>query len=374
MDYGQWHGGGMGRERNTDRKYNAIQQNIWHRGWFQALDGDSQRVYLYLLNHPHMTMLGCFVLSIGMLTEDLRISTRAANKAINYFSDKNYIVFCRVSRLCYVREHFTCNPISSGNVALCAQKVLEDLPKSAILLAVAGDILAHPVTKRQRGEERAKYEALVLKLQQHSGGWLPGREPLALPLEVEKDANKTAKSGTPPPPPPPVLPVAGGGGRTWGEDVPQVVGEGVGDSAPAPAYISKHTTGEDTQLPDISGATGSSPPWPLLSLFSDEARRYNERPVVSSTYPAATLQAAESNLADLLATGERLERPPEDAVAEVVRRLRRTKNLADLRNATCPAVVIGKVAGWVWKDWAEELSEKEVAGGASGKYEHLEQA
>lgn len=341
--------------KNSDRRYNAIQQNIWHRDWFHAFSGDEQRVYLYLLNHPNQTMLGCFVLQIGALTDDLQLSKRTAERIIRSFIQQSLISFCEHSRLCYVHEHYTCNAISSGNAALSAKKVLSDLPRSPIWLTVAGDILRQPLTQAQKGAERDKYEELVLALQHHAGAWLPGRKPLVLSLnDIDNGGSPMGRAmGTPTPSPSGALGVG--------------VGVPLGDSAPAPVLIitPSSTTVVDTatETPAERAASPTTERWQLLQQLTAEVARYNVHPLVSDTYPAATLDAAEANLRDLQAAGV-------DAVAEVTMRLRRTSNLAKLKQTSCPAVIAGRMAEYALRDIPSAVDSKNTG----GEYGHLEQS
>ncbi|HEY3379730.1 MAG TPA: hypothetical protein VGL77_19825 [Armatimonadota bacterium] len=342
----------MGRYiAKADRqRYTKLANNLFNTT-LRGLDADEQRVYFYLALHPAQTALGCYVLSIPALADDLGLSLRRVKKIITSFvSSRGFIAFDENSRVVWVKNHFDLNPICNGKSAVGATSILKELPNSPVFLDVAREILRNPLEDEQMNpQEKERWITLLLSLQEKAGAYLPGFAPAQDGGEIDAKVCDT---------------VSHTHSDTQGGTVSHTLDYTVCDPRNRTPYTVNRIPVVGGLVVELDTNTDTPPPvagesvrWPLLGRFSDEVAKYNARPLADAgVYPAATLEGVESNLRDLQAAAQRLQ---VDDVQEITLRLRRPTNLADLRQASCPAVIIGRMAEYALRDLRERLEEED---------------
>lgn len=338
------------------QRYTKVPNNLFNTT-LRGLDPDEQRVYIYLAVNPAQTALGCYVLSIPALADDLQISLRKARKIIDVFiSQHNFIAYDEKSRVVWIKNHLDLNPICSGKCAVGAASILNELPNSSLFLDVAREIMRCPLEAEGiKPEEKERWISLLLSLQEKSGGHLPELDAFD---ELAKKNDRVSGSLFP----------------ENDHTLYKKNGDSLGDSRnrsrnpyTVNRTIDSLVVGENaedqgattTTTEQISSNTNER--WPLLARFAGEVAKYNSRPLCDEReYPATTLEGVEGNLQDLHAVAERLHI---NDVQEIVLRLRRVQNIALLRQASCPAVIIGRMAEYAMRDLRPKLDVEDYRNG-----------
>lgn len=96
--------------------YSKIDRTLLLDDQFLALSDDAQLLYLKLLIHPQMTLLGALPIGLGSLSDTLRWKKRKVGTHIDTLCKKNFIKFDQKAHLIFITNHFLCNKPQSINV------------------------------------------------------------------------------------------------------------------------------------------------------------------------------------------------------------------------------------------------------------------
>ena len=145
-------------------RFTSTGVSVWNDPKFLALGHDEMLIMSYLRQAPEMTALGCFVLWQSVVAEKLRYPQRTVTMALKRLEQEGFISYDAVSRLVYIRDHFTCNPIRSADAVKGAMKILQEFPASDVLLTVAADLQQRRMPKFQE-----ELDELIRALQCRAG-------------------------------------------------------------------------------------------------------------------------------------------------------------------------------------------------------------
>lgn len=169
-------------------EYVAVQRRVWHDEKLTQVSGDARCLYLYLLTCPHGNMLGCFVLPKLYACADLEWLPERFDKPFAELTRAGLVKHDPGTNMVLIPKYVFHNSIQNPNQVKAANKVLDRLPRSSLLLDLAG-------TLEQLG--KPFLEPLIERLRQPV---------LSIKYSVEdedEDTRVRAREGETPEPPPP---------------------------------------------------------------------------------------------------------------------------------------------------------------------------
>lgn len=171
--------------------YGAVDRRVWNDERFRSWDRDTRDVWLYLLTCPHGNRLGCFVLPVLYVADDVQISPQAARNALERLEAENRIAWDSDLRVVCIRKHLhpDYNPLANESVVKAALKDLADLPDSMICLRA----LLASAKNYSRPHYDALTEELRHRVRQGVGHGVPHPE-----HEPDHDPDPESENNTPP--------------------------------------------------------------------------------------------------------------------------------------------------------------------------------
>lgn len=123
------------------REYAKVSTSIWNSQKFDKVGDDARLLYLYLHTYPHGNAIGCFVLKVGYVTEDLRWTAERYQKALESLSEAFLIAFDTPEKLVRIVDFIKNDPFTNPNQAAGALKQAANLPNCHLKVCVLKDFL-----------------------------------------------------------------------------------------------------------------------------------------------------------------------------------------------------------------------------------------
>ena len=108
--------------------FRKIDTRIWYDEKFLALSEDGQALFIHLLTHPDMTMLGAMKTTSVSLAADRRWQPRRLEKALGEVTRSGMASFNDVDRLLILPNFLRYNPPASPNVVRSWAAGFDKLP------------------------------------------------------------------------------------------------------------------------------------------------------------------------------------------------------------------------------------------------------
>lgn len=140
------------------REYGKIKTSFWSSRKVRVLSDDAKLLFTYLVACPHGNSIGCFVLPMGYVTEDMGWSTQKCSECIRELVSNGFIERdegTRVTRIVSWWEH---NTIENGNVARSVANLAEALPSCGVSHRTVHEILS--LDNRFLSEFRTRLESV----------------------------------------------------------------------------------------------------------------------------------------------------------------------------------------------------------------------
>lgn len=164
------------------REYGVLHSSFWTSPSMQGLSDQAKLLAAYLICGPHTTMLGCFRLPAGYITEDLGWPEKKAKTTLAELFQNGFIGYDQKTSWIHIRNFLTWNPLENPNQGKAAEKQFEQLPDWLSLKAdVAFQLLKY--ASRLREEFRNSLETL----------WQPLRNPDSDSVEPFRNQNQEQK-------------------------------------------------------------------------------------------------------------------------------------------------------------------------------------
>lgn len=156
-------------------RYRKIDPRIWNDEKFIAMSHEAQRLFLFVLTHPWMTMLGAFRISQAGMAEELGLSTEAFREAFGEVLAKGLVKYDRKAFLIWAPNFLKYNEPESPNVVRSWGNVVDLLPecelKSEVLLGAKALI-----SRRSEAFTKALPKAFLEALPEALSKGMPNQE------------------------------------------------------------------------------------------------------------------------------------------------------------------------------------------------------
>jgi hypothetical protein len=119
-------------------RYQKIESKIWNDEKFSHLTPLQQRLFFYVLTSPHGNILGLFVLKEGYVCEDLKCSAKDFRKDFQKLIDVGLLDYDPSVCLVFIKNFLKHNPITNPNQVKSAERTIQELPRSRLLLMIKG--------------------------------------------------------------------------------------------------------------------------------------------------------------------------------------------------------------------------------------------
>lgn len=114
------------------RDYGKVHTSFWTSRDILDLSDDAKLLALYLLSSPHSTIIGCFRLPDGYLSEDLGWSSFRATKALHELFEKGFANRCETTKWVWVYRFLKWNLPENPNQWKAAQKIAATIPAECV--------------------------------------------------------------------------------------------------------------------------------------------------------------------------------------------------------------------------------------------------
>lgn len=115
-------------------RYQKIESRIWNDERFVNFTPMQQRMFLYVLTCPHGNLLGLFVLKKGYIIEDLKVLSKDLERDLKELVFSGMIDYDEKCGLVWVKKFLKHNPLTNPNQFKAVPKILNELPKSHLIL------------------------------------------------------------------------------------------------------------------------------------------------------------------------------------------------------------------------------------------------
>lgn len=192
-------------------RYQKIFKQIWHDEKFAQLSPLQQRLFLYLLTCPHGNLIGCYVLPEGYACADLNVHPEDLRKDFAKLLEMGLVRKCERTSVVLLPKFLKYNPLTNPNQKKAAARLLQELPKSPLLLHFKGLIDGLP---------EGFWKDLTNGLQEHPEETRNASEGAShteteteykyiykyIPVSADKAEEEREPADPQPPPPPPASP------------------------------------------------------------------------------------------------------------------------------------------------------------------------
>ena len=113
-------------------RYRKIDPRIWNDEKFITMSHEAQRLFLFVLTHPGMTMLGAFRISQAGMAEELGLSTETFEEAFTEVLTKGLVKYDRKAFLIWAPNFLKYNEPESPNVVKSWGGVIDLLPECSL--------------------------------------------------------------------------------------------------------------------------------------------------------------------------------------------------------------------------------------------------
>lgn len=118
------------------REYGKIKSSFWTNAKIRNLSENARHLLLYIYSCPHGNSIGCFVLPLGYICEDMGWDMERVTKLVRELNSNGFIDRDESTRLIRINSWWEHNSIENLNVAKSAVKTLSMLPKCPLLFEV----------------------------------------------------------------------------------------------------------------------------------------------------------------------------------------------------------------------------------------------
>ncbi len=172
-------------------RYRKIDPRIWNDEKFIAMSHEAQRLFLFVLTHPSMTMLGAFRISQAGLAEELGLTFEAFEEAFGQVLTKGMLKYDRKAFLIWAPSFLKYNEPESPNVVKSWENVIDLLPECELKSEVL--VKAHSfVSARSPAFLKALPQAFSEALPQALAKGMPNQE-----QEQEQEQEETLTNTLP---------------------------------------------------------------------------------------------------------------------------------------------------------------------------------
>jgi uncharacterized phage protein (TIGR02220 family) len=123
--------------------YRTIQIKFWDNE-ARKLSPLAKLLSVYLLTCKHGNMLGCFIIPIAYIVEDLELSTDEVLTALKELEEKNLCAYDVAHRRIFLNHFIALDPIKNPKQAQCVRKIFSEISDDCALLPLVADgLLKH---------------------------------------------------------------------------------------------------------------------------------------------------------------------------------------------------------------------------------------
>jgi hypothetical protein len=124
------------------REYGKIKTGFWHNKKARVLTDDAKLLLIYLISCPHGNSIGCFVLPMGYITEDMDWSQQKASDRLKELAANGFIERDEETRVVRLTTWWEHNSIENGNVAKGVVSIAENLPPCLVSKHAVDELLS----------------------------------------------------------------------------------------------------------------------------------------------------------------------------------------------------------------------------------------
>lgn len=192
------------------RDYGKIHIAFWSSPDVSSFSDDAKLLAVYLLSSPHSTLIGCYRLPDGYVSEDLKWPSERVAKGLAELFEKGFAYRCETTKWVWIYRYLKWNRPENPNQWKAVRKAREQIPAgclwepyfSMLLLLLDGDIDGEDedpfdtVVKRFRNQKQEQKQEQEQKQKQKQETFLRPTEPeaaTACPPSADKEQGKPAK-------------------------------------------------------------------------------------------------------------------------------------------------------------------------------------
>jgi|TARA_Y100000310_G_scaffold37766_1_gene35415 hypothetical protein len=114
-------------------RYQKIHSQIWHDEKFINLTSSQKLLFFYILTSPHCNAIGCYILPMGYISEDLQAPSKSLRRGLEALQKRGFIVYDNKTRMLLISNFLKHNPVNNKNIAICAMNIIKKLSQSVVL-------------------------------------------------------------------------------------------------------------------------------------------------------------------------------------------------------------------------------------------------
>lgn len=114
------------------RKYGKIETGFWRNPKVRALSDDGKLLLAYLFSCPHANALGCFVLPMAYIADDMKWSVKKSAETLSELLSNGFVTRDEACDLILIRGWWGHNTVENPNVAKSIIAAVKALPKSEL--------------------------------------------------------------------------------------------------------------------------------------------------------------------------------------------------------------------------------------------------
>lgn len=133
------------------REYGKLHTSFWSSETIRGLSDDARIMAVYLLSGPHTTMIGCFRLPDGYISEDLQMNFERVSKGFQELFLNGFATRCERSKWVTIHKFLDWNEIENPNQAKAALKLIEQIPDSLPSKSILAKLL-EDISSRRFGD------------------------------------------------------------------------------------------------------------------------------------------------------------------------------------------------------------------------------
>ena len=143
--------------------FRKIHTSFWSDVFIESLTMEQKLFYLYLLTNEKTKQCGIYEISKKQVCYDLDINLDKANKMLNFFIDKNKIMYSEGTNEIAIRNWDRYNGSTSPKVVSCLQSELSNI-KNTLLIQYIYSIDSLSQEEEEQEEEQEEEKTLVPKV------------------------------------------------------------------------------------------------------------------------------------------------------------------------------------------------------------------
>ena len=124
-------------------RYRKIDSRIWNDGKVRSLSLDATLVFLFVLTHPSMTMVGAMRATIPGLAVELMMQVKAFRLAFGQLTDTGLLKYRESEATCWAPNFLRYNSPESPNVIRSWAGAMDLIPEGALKAAITKSLETH---------------------------------------------------------------------------------------------------------------------------------------------------------------------------------------------------------------------------------------